>query len=48
MGLAGLEWFEKGQDREGEDGRKASDVGEKDRVEVFCDKCGNMRDVTPG
>ena len=36
------EWAEVKQDSEGEDGRKASDVGERDRVEVFCGKCGNM------
>ena len=36
------EWAEIGQVSEGEDGRKTSDVGERDRVEVFCGKCGNM------
>ena len=41
-------WPEEGQDSEGEDGRKTSDVGERDRLEVFCGKCGNMRDMTLG
>ena len=41
-------WVEIGQDSEGEDGRKAGDVGERDRVEVFCGKCGNMWDMTMG
>ena len=36
------EWAEIGQDSEGEDGRKTSDVSERDRVEVFYGKCGNM------
>ena len=36
------EWAEIGQDSEGEDGRKAGDVGERDRVEVVCGKCGNI------
>ena len=42
------EWAEIGQDSEGEDGRKTGDVKERDRVEVFCGKCGNMRDMTLG
>ena len=43
-----LEGQEVGQDNkveqvsEGEDGRKIVEVGERDRVEVFCGKCGNM------
>ena len=41
-------WAETGQVREREDGRKTSDVGERDRVEVFCGKCGTMRDMTLG
>ena len=36
------EWAERGQVSDGEDVRKTSDVGERDRVEVFCGKCGNM------
>ena len=36
------EWAEIGQVRERDDGRKKGDVGERDRVEVFCGKCGNM------
>ena len=36
------EWAEIGQVREREDGRKTGDVGERDRVEVFSGKCGNM------
>ena len=40
MDLAGfLGPNSEGQDSEGEEGRK---VGERDRVEVFCDTCGNM------
>ena len=39
---------EVGQDSEGEAGRKTSDVGERERVEVFCGKCGNMWDMTLG
>ena len=47
VGLAGfhtpiLNGSEIGQVSEGEDGRKTGDVGERDRVEVFCGKCGNM------
>ena len=42
------EWAEIGQFSEGEDGRKTNGVGERDRVEVFCGKCGNMRDMTLG
>ena len=36
------EWAEIGQVRERDDGRKTGDVGERDRVEVFSGKCGNM------
>ena len=36
------EWAEVGKDSEGEYGRKPGDVGERDRVETFCGKCGNM------
>ena len=36
------EWTEIRQDSEGEDGWKTSEVGERDRVEVFCGKNGNM------
>ena len=36
------EWAEIGQDNKEEDGRKAGEVGERDRVEVLCSKCGNM------
>ena len=25
-----------------EDGRKIGEVGERDRVQVFCDMCGNL------
>ena len=43
MNLAGfLEWAEIGQDSEGEDGRKTGDVGERDRVKVFCGNCCNI------
>ena len=41
-------WPEVGQDSEGEDGRKTGDVGERDRLERFCGKCCNMRDMTLG
>ena len=34
------DWDEMGQDSAGEDGRKTGD-GERDRVKVFCGKCGN-------
>ena len=42
------EWAEVGQGNEEEVGRKTSGVSERDRVEVFCGKCGNMRDMTLG
>ena len=32
----------RGQDSEGEVGRKIDEVGERDRVEVFSDKCRNI------
>ena len=41
-------WSERGQVVEREDGRKTGDVGERDRVEVFCGKSGNMWDMTLG
>ena len=37
---------EVGQVSENEDGRKTSDVGERNRVKVFCGKCGNIQDMT--
>ena len=37
-----------GQDIEGENGRKIVEVGERDRVEVFCSKCGNTSNITRG
>ena len=40
------EWAVMGQVSEGEDGRKTSDVGERDRVEVFCGKCGHDAGMT--
>ena len=30
-------------DSEGEEGRNIGAVSERDRVDVFCDKCGNIR-----
>ena len=36
------------QDNEGEEGLKIGEVGERDRVEVFCDKCGSIWDMTLG
>ena len=42
------EGAEVGQDSEGDDGRKTGHVGERDRVEVFCGKRGNMRDMKLG
>ena len=49
-----LEGQEAGQDNdveqvsEGEDGRKIVEARERNRVDVFCGKCGNMRDMSLG
>ena len=37
-----------GHDSEGEEGRKTGEVCERDRVEVLCDKCGNIWNMTLG
>ena len=42
------EGAEVGQDSEGENGRKIVEVGGRDRVEVLCGKCGNMRNIARG
>ena len=42
VSYSNLEWAEVRQVSEVEDGRKTGDVGERDRVEVFCGKCGKL------